>query len=1426
MSNFSNKTYRLGIDSGSTTVKIVLLNECNEVVYKQYHRHFAAVNATILSALNNLQQQFGNIVTSVTLTGSAGMGVAERCEFPFVQEVVASGEVVATHYSAIKTLVDIGGEDAKMIFFHQNHVPDIRMNGSCAGGTGAFIDQMATLLNVDTAALNTLAENADTIYPIASRCGVFSKTDIQNLLSRNISTENIAASIFHAVSMQIIASLSRGCTIAPPLFLSGGPFTYLPSLQKAFLNLTNIDASEVLFSDHSEVIPAWGAALMTLPTASQYTLQEIIERIQQPKFTYIHKSSQTLSPLFHNNDEWQNWLARKAEHTLETMEMQSMQNNLCYIGIDSGSTTTKIVATNSTGQIIFRFYTKNNGLSLAAAAEGLQQLGMAAQNAGKELVVAASCVTGYGEDLLKKAYSMPFSVVETMAHFTAARHFNPEVSFILDIGGQDMKATFVDAGTLKRIDINEACSSGCGSFIETFANSLNYSVESFSKIATLAQKPYDLGTRCTVFMNSKVKQALREGVEVADIAAGLGYSVVKNCLHKVLRLRSIDELGPHIMVQGGTFRNHAVLRALELETKKDVMITDAPELMGAYGAALFAIQQSKTCPTTNLSLDHFIQANAYTTKNTLCKGCENVCAITAVDFAHGEKFFTGNKCEKFFNNQGSCRVQGENFYAEKYQLLFNRPSLKQASLQLGIPRALGMYENYPFWHALFVQCGINPVLSDPSTMKMSEKGIHSVMSDNICFPAKLTNGHIVNLIEKKVDRIFLPFVVYEQKEDENTVNSYNCPIVTGYSEVIRSAMNPNDLHQIPFDSPTVNFRDEALLYKACKTYIQSIAVHVDEPLMEQAFQKAQQAQWQYEMKLCTRSNEIFRNALETNTKVILLAGRPYHSDPLIQHKIADMIAGLGVAIISDDIVRDKRLMAENAQSIMQWAYTNRVIKAAQWAAEAHPLVHFVEITSFGCGPDAFILDEINDILKRKGRNATFLKVDDINNIGSTRLRIRSLIESIQLKEKTIRNHTGTQLNTPPFTMEDKKRKILIPWFGDFYSPFIPPVLSLLGYESENLPPSDKLSGELGLKYSNNEICYPATLIVGDFMKALYSGKYNPESIALGITQTGGQCRATNYVALIKKAVLSAGFNNIPVVSVTSSAKETQLNEQPGFEIDYKKIMLTLLRTFAYADCLSQLYHATAPREKIVGKSLQLKNKYIQAGVEAISQGKSKQLYSLMASAGIEFGNANTQEDIPRIGIVGEIFVKYNSFAHSHLVNWLLSQRIEPVIPPLADFFTAGFASVKAQIQGNIRHKKGSDILLALSEKYVNRVIEKMEAQIKHFPYFRSSTTSHHKATLASPIINLNAQFGEGWGIPAEFAHFATSGVNNVISLQPFGCIANHIIAKGIEKRTRELYPALNLLFLDFDSGMGDANIFNRVHFMIHNELTAFKKSVV
>jgi len=1402
--------YRIGLDVGSTTAKIAVLDATDNLIYSAYERHNAKVDELLARYLDRLETLIGGSPCSICVTGSVGMATARQLDAEFIQEVVAA-TVYAKHcHPEARALIDIGGEDAKVVFFDKENT-ELRMNGNCAGGTGAFIDQMAVLMGIDNEELNRLAMAARHVYPIAARCGVFAKTDIQNLMSRNMPHEDIAASIFHSVAVQTITTLSHGCEFHAPILLCGGPLTFLPALRRAFADYMNIDEKDFIVSDNSNLIPAMGCALRA--SGEGNTIQNLKKKALSSHAKEWHSS---LRPLFRDEAEHEEWKKRKNAYLLDAQPMKPGVQRI-VLGIDSGSTTTKIVALTAEEhpKPVFTYYALNSGSPINAVCEGLRQLKSEAERVGAELHVAGSCSTGYGEDLIKKAFNMSDGIIETMAHYRAASALDPDVSFILDIGGQDMKAIFVDHGAVVRMELNEACSSGCGTFIQTFATNLGYELTDFARLACTADAPCDLGTRCTVFMNSKVKQVLRDGADVADISAGLAYSVVKNCLYKVLKLRGSDNLGQKIVVQGGTMCNDSIVRAFEVLTGKDVVRSNHPELMGALGCAIHALKIAEKADRSQ-TLDDMLATSSYKTRELHCKGCENHCMVTQYAFSGGNKYFSGNKCERIFNNQGKGHRLGANIYTIKYDLLFDRPVLPRHPAKqmkrIGIPRVLNMYEDYPFWNALLTGCGFEVVLSDKSDYSRYEAALSSVMSDNICFPAKLVHSHIAQLEKEKVDRILMPYVVYEYNDDSRTLNSYNCPIVSGYSDVIRSSMEPS----VPVDSPVINFSQEKALRKQIYEYLSMLGV--GRVRARRAFREAVEAQKTYSADIHRRCREIYDENRREGRLTILLAGRPYHSDPLVQHRISEMIASLGVDVISDDIVRgDVSVDSGEVYLVKQWAYVNRIIKSGQWVAQQGPGVHFVEMTSFGCGPDAFIQDEIRDILQRHGKPFTLLKIDDVSNIGSLKLRVRSLVESLDHPAET--KDIGVFRQTRVYhASADSGRKILAPFFTEYISPLFPALFSLAGYDVEVLPQSDQESVDYGLTFANNEICYPATLIVGDMIKALKSGRYDTSKVAVAMSQTGGQCRATSYAGIIKRAMIANGFDDVPLITmgVATTASEDG-NEQEGFDIPWHKFAPTIVTAILYGDTISKMYHSAVVREKQAGQAKALRDKYLALADVPIRENNPRRLMKIIGQAAREFDAIVVDKQLPQVGVVGEIFLKFHPFAHQFVERRIMEKGIEVVPPLLAPFFLQEFVNVEVQKQMRLSCSKVPNFLVhGLYNQYVDRRMKKINKIASAYRYFRPFTNIYDDAHHVENVVSMAAQFGEGWLLPSDIIGYLREGVNNVISLQPFGCIANHIVSKGIEKKLHKMFPQLNMLSLDFDSGVSQVNVINRLLLFIDN----------
>lgn len=1422
--DMKNDFYRIGLDVGSTTAKIAVLDQNDQLVYSRYERHNAHVEERVRSYFTDLQEKIGNTPLYLCVTGSVGMSTADQLQVPFIQEVVAATVFAKSRFPQAKALIDIGGEDAKVVFFNGKNM-ELRMNGNCAGGTGAFLDQMSVLMGTDNKNMSDLAMKATHIYPMAARCGVFAKTDIQNLMSRDLPKTDIAASIFHSVAVQTVVTLSHGCAFNAPILLCGGPLSFLPALQKAFADYLKMDLNkDFILTEDSKLIPALGCAMRSGKTETDKdTTTTLAQLLHKMDMHAMPKWKSTLQPLFKNKKEHQDWLKSKQQYAIPIQPL-SPDRQQVIIGIDSGSTTTKVIAVKvpspddiaqqKNPEIVFTDYRPNLGDPIKAVADGLKALKDKAQTTGTQLDIVGSCSTGYGEELIKTAFNLDSSIIETMAHYRAAERMMPDVSFILDIGGQDMKAIFVEKGAVVRMELNESCSSGCGTFIQTFASSLGYSVQDFAQLACTADAPCDLGTRCTVFMNSKVKQVLREGASIADISAGISYSVIKNCLYKVLKLHDNEKPKGKIVVQGGTMRNDAVVRAFELLTGTDVARSNMPELMGAYGCALHALSEFQERKDSQAhSIDELIEISSYQTRQLRCHGCENQCYVSMYTFKGGNKFYSGNKCERIFNNHSKSIVKGENIYLYKYHALFDRPLEPAAGTKgiklrkIGIPRILNMYEDYPFWNALLRSAGFTIVLSSPSTFHHYEGALNTVMADNICFPAKLVHSHIAELEEnKEIERIFMPYVIFEHNEDKRTINSYNCPIVSGYSDVIQSAMEP----KIPIDSPVINFSDNKLLEEQIIDYLKTLGVSKSKA--KKAFLTAVRIEKEYTTSLTQKAKDIFKRSQKAGHLTIVLAGRPYHTDPLIQHKLSEMIAALGVDVISDDIVRDNiRINSGETYLVKQWAYMNRIIKSGQWTAEQSDHVHFVQMTSFGCGPDAFIQDEIRDILKRHGKPYTMLKIDDVSNTGSLKLRVRSLIESLHFH---VEHHDHTPfITTRIFKKPDTHRKILAPYFTEYLTPILHPALKLMGYDVEVLPMSNRESADIGLKYANNEICYPATLIVGDIIKALQSGKYDLQNTAIVMSQTGGQCRATNYAGLIKRAMVANGFKDVPLVTLGVTAHEDsgEENEQEGFNIPWKKYANIIINSLLFGDAISEMFNATVVREDQPGIAMKLRKKYLDAVGKYIQNNDSKGVVKLLGKAAEEFNRHAVRKEVPKVGIVGEIFLKFNPFSHEFIEKHIISKGIEVVPPLLTPFFLQEFVNVEVRKHLRLTCSHTPDFVInSIYQTLIGKHVRKFNKVASRFRYFRPFSNIYNDARQVKGIVSMAAQFGEGWLLPADIISYIRDGIKNVISLQPFGCIANQVVSKGIEKKLHKLYPELNLVSLDFDSGVSTVNVINRL----------------
>ncbi len=1417
-----SKHFSIGIDAGSTTIKFVVINQADgSVAFNSYKRHFADIRTCLDAQLAEMEKAVGSDASfSVCVTGSAGIGLAERSGLPFIQEVLAASAAMKETGRTDFTLIDLGGEDAKMVFFHKDKSPDIRMNGSCAGGTGAFIDQMATLMDIEPKAMSDEAASFSRIYPIASRCGVFAKTDVQNLVSRRLPTSDIAASIFNAVAMQTMTTLAHGADIIAPVLCTGGPLTFLPSLRQAFVRVMNLKPEDLILLPGAETTTARGAAL-SADKSMAISIDEIRSRLSRET---TKGSEQYLSPLFTDEAQYQQWLRDLKVKPLQYADIRQGSNNDVFLGIDSGSTTTKFVVTDDQGRILFKSYSNNDGNPLKKVEEALRAFMSLVAERGATATFRGSAVTGYGEDLVKAALNLDYGIVETMAHFKAAHYVNPAVSFILDIGGQDIKSIFIRNGAVANIELNESCSSGCGSFLQGFAGMMNIKLPDFAEMACRARRPCDLGTRCTVFMNSKVKEALRQNTDPGDIAAGLAISVVKNCLFKVLKMQNLNRLGDTIVAQGGTFKNKAVLRALEILSGKEVWTTDAPELMGAYGSALYAIAQKsiENSPSSFNPEETLATLADIKTDTVQCSGCTNNCQVVRFRFPNGNLSFAGNKCERIFHSKSKSQTPGRNQIEEKYHYTFGQQDKAQLTTAeaadpktIGIPRVLNMFENYPFWHTLFTECGFRPVLSDESTMKLFRGGIFSIMSDNICFPAKLTNGHIMNLISKKVARIFYPLVIKEAKEHEHDANCFNCPVVSGYPDVIRSAVDPERRYGIHFDTPVVSFVTEKSIMDCCQDYLGSLGVK--RAVVKRAVRKAIAHKMEVKRHLIETEREILDRDVREGKMIFVMTGRPYHIDPLINQRVAQIVTDLGVDIISDDVFREDKGNCLEMNYISQWTYPNRVIHAAHGVAALPDNVQLIQVNSFGCGPDSFLMDECSNILNAAGKNHTVIRVDEISSPGSVRLRLRSLVES--LKQSGALGHAPEKRPYKAihnaFTEKEKnERTIVVPWFSDSISPLFPSLFGRLGFRLQNLPKPDEDSITMGLKYGHNEVCYPATLVVGDIVKFMMAHRDDRDKYVVGITQTGGQCRATNYLALIKNALTTAGLADVPLLSFNTGTAYG--NEQPAFKADIRLAIQLGLKTVQFSEALAAMTRAMAVREKVKGTAKALQQKYLDEAIKLIDAKQEKKLFNLLDRAVDEYNAIETNGITPRsIGLIGEIYIKYNSFGQLHITEWLQDQGIEVVVPSLMSFLLQAFVNDKVNDKHDIEKSSfQSKIVAKFLKGYVSSRDKKWDKIKRRFRFYRPEGSIFDMASDASSVLNLVNQFGEGWLIAGEVMELSRSGIDKVVCLQPFGCIANHIVARGIENRLRKVCPKTGLLFLDIDSSVARVNLENRLHFLI------------
>ena len=1400
-----NSCKKLGIDIGSTTVKVSIIEDGGKLLFADYKRHFANIQETLADLLREGEEKLGALTVEPVITGSGGLTLSKHLGIPFVQEVVAVATSLKDYAPQTDVAIELGGEDAKIIYFTGGI--DQRMNGICAGGTGSFIDQMASLLQTDASGLNEYAKNYKAIYPIAARCGVFAKTDIQPLINEGATKEDLSASIFQAVVNQTISGLACGKPIRGNVAFLGGPLHFLSELRAAFIRTLNLGADQIIAPDHSHLFAAIGAAMNSDPKTTA-SLHDLIERLSHGiKMDFEVKR---MEPLFTDEADYEKFRTRHASHDVKKGDLATYEGN-CYLGIDAGSTTTKVALVGEDGSLLYRFYSNNNGSPLATAIRAMQEIH---DQLPEKAQIAYSCSTGYGEALLKSALMLDEGEVETISHYYAAAAFEPDVDCILDIGGQDMKCIKIKDGTVDSVQLNEACSSGCGSFIETFAKSLNYSVQDFAKEALFAKNPTDLGTRCTVFMNSNVKQAQKEGASVADISAGLAYSVIKNALFKVIKITNASDLGKHVVVQGGTFYNDAVLRSFEKISGCEAVRPDIAGIMGAYGAALIARERYDASKTTTMLPIDKILSLTYKTTMARCQGCTNHCVLTINRFDGGRQFVTGNRCERGLGGNKQ-KKDIPNLFDYKYHRMSDYEPLT-ADLAprgtVGIPRVLNMYENYPFWAVFFRELGYRTVLSPKSTRQIYELGIESIPSESECYPAKLAHGHIEWLIRQGLTYIFYPCVPYERNETPEAGNHYNCPMVTSYAENIKNNVESLTDHKVHFRNPFMAFTNEEILTKRLVEEFTR-----DQSIPEKEIRAAAHKAWQEliasRQDMEKKGEEVIAWLKETGHHGIVLAGRPYHVDPEINHGIPELITSYGFAVLTEDSVSHLGRVDRPLIVTDQWMYHSRLYEAASYV-KTQPNLDLIQLNSFGCGLDAVTTDQVNDILTRSGKIYTLLKIDEVNNLGAARIRVRSLIAAIRVRE--MRHYhkpiVSSAYSRVYFTKEMKKNyTILCPQMSPIHFDLIEPAVRSCGYNLEVLQNSDRTAVDTGLKYVNNDACYPSLIVVGQIMDALLSGKYDLEHTAVIMSQTGGGCRASNYIGFIRRALERAGMPQIPVISLNANGMETN----PGFKITLP-LLTKAMQAVVYGDLFMRVLYATRPYEAKAGSANALHEKWKAICIKSLQKRSLSMAEFNRNIRGIvhdfdELPRRNVQK--PRVGIVGEILVKFSPLANNHVVELLEAEGAEAVMPDLLDFLLYCFYNSNFKAD-NLGGKRSTAHLCNMGISLLEYFRRTCRRELERSTHFLPPARIQDLASMAKHYVSLGNQTGEGWFLTGEMLELIHSGTTNIICTQPFGCLPNHIVGKGVIKELRASHPEANIIAVDYDPGASEVNQLNRIKLML------------
>lgn len=1420
---------RLGIDIGSTTVKVVITDEKNQIIFGEYERHLANIQFCLSNLLKKATQTLGDFDVNTCITGSGGLSLSNALGVNFTQEVIAVSTSLKTLNGKCDVAVELGGEDAKIIYFDGNSV-DQRMNGICAGGTGSFIDQMASLLKTDASGLNEYAKNYKMLYPIAARCGVFAKSDIQPLINEGATKEDLSASIFQAVVNQTISGLACGKPIKGHVAFLGGPLHYLSELRNAFIRTLKLTDDTIVNPNNSHLYAALGCCLCELKEDTILSLSDLISKLDYG--IKLNTEIKRLDPLFNDDNEYADF---KYRHSLATVGKSDLKDykGECFLGIDAGSTTTKFALISKDGKLLHSFYDNNNGSTIDTAKRAIKNL--------KDLLppdckICASCSTGYGEQLLKSAFCLDYGEVETIAHYYGATFFNPNVDAILDIGGQDMKYIKIKDGYVDNVLLNEACSSGCGSFIETFAKSLNFEVKEFAKVALFSKNPIDLGTRCTVFMNSNVKQAQKEGAEVSDISAGLSYSVIKNALYKVIKITDPKLLGDNIVVQGGTFYNDSVLRALEKITGRNVVRPDIAGIMGAFGAALIAkeryylaLEKEGKYTSTMLSLDEIINLE-YKTNIARCGKCLNNCVLTVNLFKdnNGEfkrRFISGNRCERGLGLEKKSNAV-PNLFEYKANRMFDYEPLPLEKAKrgiIGIPRVLNMYENFPFWATFFKELGFSVLLSPISSRQIYEMGIESIPSESECYPAKLVHGHIEWLIENGASFIFMPCVPFERKEIEGAQNHYNCPMVTSYAENIKNNVENLHLKNIKFYNPFLAFTDKETLKSSLNKAIKN-KLYFPDDISAMEINLACDNAWDELVRsredLKKKGEETLKWIKDNKSHGIILAGRPYHVDSEVHHGIPDLIQSYGFAVLTEDSVSHLANVERPIIVTDQWMYHSRLYACANLVKNSDD-IDLIQLNSFGCGLDAVTTDQVADILSGSSKIYTLLKIDEVNNIGAARIRVRSLISAINIRKDKTRVIMPSNYNRVVFTEEMRKtHTILAPNMSPIHFDLLEPAVNSCGYKVRILQNNNRNVIDMGLKYVNNDACYPSLIVVGQIMDELINGNVDLNHTAIMMSQTGGGCRASNYVGFIRRALRKAHMEQIPVVSINYNGME----KNPGLTYNLSMIM-KICFAIIFGDIFMRVVYATRPYEKNAGETNKLHKEWKNKCIEFLTKKKvSMSTFNKMCKDIVKDFDNIERFDIkkPKVGIVGEILVKFSNLANNNIVELLEKEGAEAVMPDLMDFMLYSLYNANFRTK-YLGFKVMARIVSNLGIAFIEHIRHSARVALRNSKHFTEQAHIKNLAHMAKKFVSIGNQTGEGWFLTGEMLELINEGVPNIVCTQPFGCLPNHIVGKGVIKELKKHYKDANIVAIDYDPGASEVNQLNRIKLMLSTAFTNLKE---